>query len=208
MGAGRRFYDFHLVWTLLCRHWILGLGLLSLWVGAAVFAVGLKTFPQFAAGFGTHFADLSPRAILRLAGRFYWLTALVLFPLYVIIRLAAAHVYARILLESFQAGAIGEEVLAENEWQALRRLGLLGPRVARPKRQLWLRLAAWLATRTGRFAAVIVGLSLWFSLSFVNAAGEFIATTDFGRGWWNQPMIQLPWFDYTPGRLREAARSF
>ena len=27
-----------------------------------------------------------------------------------------------------------------------------------------------------------------------------------GRGWWNQPLIQLPWFDYTPKALREAAK--
>ncbi len=206
-GDWRRFYDFRVVWTLLCRHWLAGLGLTLLWTGAAALAVLVKTLPQFLAGYGPRLMELSPDAALRIASRFYWLAALVLFPLYAGIRIAAAHVYARALVESFQAGRIGEDSLSENEWQALRRLGLLVPR-KQPRRRRWIvRLVAWLATRTGRVAAVAAVLSLWFILSFVNASGEFLAKTDFGRGWWNQPMVHLPWFNYTPRSLREAAKA-
>jgi len=204
-GDWRRFYDFRILWCLSRRRWLATLALAGAWAGATALAILLKTGPQYFAGYGPHFADVTDVEAFQIARRFYWVSAWVLFPLYVGIRLLAARIYARGLVEAYQLGVLGEDAFAENEWHALRRLGLLTPR-HRPRRHILVRVAAWLATRSGRLVAVSTVFGIWFALSFFNLVGEFFARTEYSRGWWNQSMIHLPWFDYTPQHLREAAR--
>jgi hypothetical protein len=104
-------------------------------------------------------------------------------------------------------GAIGEEDLEESEWHALRRLDLITPRpvVERPR---WRRAAAWLGTRSGRFTARTLTFGVWMLLGVMILVSEFLRYSGGGggapgRGWWNQPMIQVPWMNWTPGHLRE-----
>ena len=65
---------------------------------------------------------------------------------------------------------------------------------------------AWLATRTGRITAGVATFLVWLLFVFNVMTVEFLHFHVGGRGWWNQPLIQLPWFDYTPKYLREAAK--
>ena len=204
-GDWRRFYDFRLVWRLVRRHWLASVGLAIVWAGATGVVLVLKLFPALAQ-YVPRLAEVSPAEALTISERFFGIMALALFPLFVALRLLAARVYAKAVRSGVQAGVVTEDDLGEFEWHALRRLELLSPRREPEPRRL-VRLARWLATRTGQLSAGAAVFAIWFGLSFLIVVAEFFCKTEFGRGWWNQPMIQLPWFDYTPNRLREAAHA-
>lgn len=200
-GDWRRFYDFRIVGRLVRRRWLSSFTLAVVWAGACSLVLLVKLMPQFA----QYVPSLVDRPVGEMAAvsqRFFGVMALGLFPLFVGLRLMAARVYADALRCGYQSGALTEDDLGEAEWQALRRLDLLTPMPV-PERSRWVRLAAWLATRTGRVAAGMAVFLIWFAFSFLAMVSEFTAISDFGRGWWNQPMVQLPWFDYTPARLRQ-----
>lgn len=199
-GNWRSFYQFRLVWLLVRREWPAGFGVALAWAGACVAVFLVKLAPAIAQ-YIPGLLDLPRERQLEVSQRFFAVAALGLFPLYVSLRLLAARMYANALRDAWQRGAITEEDLDEREWQALRRLELLVPTPV-PERRRLVRLAAWLATRAGRITATMAILALWFATSFLFTVSEFIARTGSGRGWWNQPMIQLPWFDYTPRHLR------
>lgn len=201
----RRFYDFRLLGRLIRKHWLASVGLALVWAAACGAVLLVKLMPPLAQ-YIPQLADLGAPEALEVSHRFFALMALGLFPLYVAIRLLAARIYAQALCTAYQTGGITEEELGEAEWHALRRLELLTPQ-PRPERKWFLRLARWLATRTGQISAAAALFLIWFGLSFLVVVSEFVAKTELGRGWWNQPMIQLPWFDYTPNRLREAAKA-
>ncbi|MBL9173071.1 MAG: hypothetical protein JNL10_06020 [Verrucomicrobiales bacterium] len=200
-GDWRRFYDFRIVWRLVRRRWLSSLALALVWAGACSLVLLVKLMPQLAQ-YAPNLTDRPMAEMAAVSQRFFGVMAMGLFPLFVGLRLLAARVYAEALRSGFQSGALTEDDLGEAEWQALRRLELLTP-VPVPERGRWVRLAAWLATRTGRLAAGAAVFLIWFAFSFLAMVSEFAAITDFGRGWWNQPMVQLPWFDYTPARLRQ-----
>ncbi|MFN0067856.1 MAG: hypothetical protein ACKVYV_09500, partial [Limisphaerales bacterium] len=203
-GDWRRFYDFRVVWKLIRRRWLATLGVAFAWALVSGLVLILKLTPMLAQ-YVPQLVDATPAAALKASQNFFGFAALFLFPAFVALRLIAARVYANGLRDAWRAGALGEDALGEAEWHALRRLGLLAPRPT-PERVWFVRLAAWLATRAGQFTAAAIVFAGWFVLSFFVAVSEFINKTEHGRGWWNQPMIQLPWFDYTPGQLRSLAR--
>jgi hypothetical protein len=203
-GDWRRFYDFRVVWRLIRRRWLATLGVAFAWAFVTGLVLILKLAPMLAQ-YLPEVAALPPAEAVKTSQSFFGFAALFLFPAFVALRLLAARVYANGLRDAWQAGALGEDALGEAEWHALRRLGLLTPRPA-PERVWFVRLAAWLATRAGQVTAAAVVFAGWFVVSFFITVSEFINRTEMGRGWWNQPMIQLPWFDYTPGRLRALAK--
>lgn len=203
-GDWRRFYDFRLVWCLVRRQWLASLGLAVVWAGACGLVLLVKLMPQFAQ-YVPSLVDRPAAERVLFSERFFALTALGLFPVFVMLRLLAARVYANALRSGYQSGALTEDDLGDAEWHAFRRLELLVP-VPAPERRWLVRLAAWLATRTGQVTAAAAVFVVWFGFSFLVTVSEFAAHTEYGRGWWNQPMIQLPWFDYTPERLRAEGR--
>ncbi|MBN8249316.1 MAG: hypothetical protein J0L84_17960 [Verrucomicrobia bacterium] len=200
-GDWRRFYDFRLLWRLIRRQWLASVVLALVWAGACGLVLLIKLAPQLAQ-YVPGLLELPASEQWRVSRNVYFAGALVLFPAFLLTRLLAARLYAQALRRAYQCGAILEDDLGEWEWQALRRLELLTPSAA-PERRWWLRLAAWLATRTGQLTAAAAVFLVWFALSFLVVVSEFIARTDHSRGWWNQPMIQLTWFDYTPDALHE-----
>lgn len=203
-GDWRRFFDTQVVMTLIRRRWLASAGLAIVWGLVSGVALILKSLPTLAQ-YVPDLANLSPAEALKSSQDFFFVAAFLFFPAYVLLRLLAARVYASGLRDAFQSGALGEEALGPEEWRSLNRLGLLTPLGhAAPGR--FLRLARWLATRAGQVTAATVVFAGWFAFSFFVAVSEFAAKTEHGRGWWNQPMIQVPWFDYTPGRLRALAR--
>jgi hypothetical protein len=82
----------------------------------------------------------------------------------------------------------------------LSRLDLLFVR-PQPKRNRFVRTIAWVGTKAG---AATIGVAMFFVyFTFVAQVyvGEFLHKNDRGLGWWNQPLVQLPYFNYTPSRL-------
>lgn len=219
----RSFYQFRLVWHLVRRRWLAGFGLALLCAGLSLPALILKTAPGFIpqivenrirelerAGKPVPKTLKSPEA-MSARERYDWLKNYFLacgfyvFPAVVIVRLAGARVYAGALRDAAQSGTISDDELAESEWKLLSELGLLQARPV-PPRPAFVRLMAWLATRTGRATACAATIAVWLGLTLAITVGEFLKFSDFGRGWWNQSLIQLPWCDYTPAAVEQAVK--
>ena len=62
----------------------------------------------------------------------------------------------------------------------------------------WRKAAAWLGTRVGRALSSLVLFSVWIGFAMQLVASEFLNYHTAGRGWLNQPLIQLPWMPYLP----------
>ena len=199
-GSWRTFYQFRLVWTLVRRRWLACFGLATLYALCSVPMMILASVAMFLPSINPKLAELTPAQTIEFLNRYYFWSALYVFPAFVGLRLIAARIYGTAVLKAVQTGALGEDVLAENERHALRRLALLRiepPRIRHPV----LRLAAWAATRAGRITfGFLTGLA-WF----IFVAQPYITQFFNYRGapvWLNQPLVQLPWFHHLPATLK------
>jgi hypothetical protein len=48
---------------------------------------------------------------------------------------------------------------------------------------------------------------VWFFFIGQAYISEFIMKTEYGRGWLNQPYVQLPWFNYIPSELAKEGKA-
>src|SRR5262245_28930389 len=121
-------------------------------------------------------------------------------PFFVILRLVAARIYASGILTLVQTGKVNSADLAPIESETLERLGLqhLQPEI---KRHFLVRFITWTGTRMGRIASIVVLGMIWFTFVAQIYITEFLQYHG-GKGWLNQPLVQLPWFHYVPARLQ------
>lgn len=200
-GNWRSFYQFRLVWSLIRRRWLACLGLASLFSALSVPVMILKTIPGFLPQINPSLLDLSPTEALKFINSYFFWSTVLVFPAFVVVRLASAHLYASALLAAYQRGAVPEEALAEVEWDTLHRLDLLHVRIT-PVPSALIRALAWTGSKAARFAVGIALALVWFTFVAQIYISEFL-TYHRARGWLNQPLVQLPWFNYAPQELRE-----
>ena len=62
-----------------------------------------------------------------------------------------------------------------------------------------------MGSRVGQFFSAAVLFWVWLALVAATVATEFLAYHEAGRGWWNQQLIQLPWFHYMPTHIQPVA---
>jgi hypothetical protein len=221
-GDWRTFYQFRLVWTLIRRRWLECLGLAVLISALSVPLMVLKTAPgMFTAmrpdktspvenGFrkmiGGEMEDFTPEQALAFLRRYYLACGLYLFPALVLMRLVAARIYAAAVADCVQRGVIAEDALHEFEWRALNRLDLLVVR-PQPQRNRFVRTVAWVGTKAGAITVGFAMFLVYFSFVAQVYVGEFLHKNDRALGWWNQPLVQLPYFNYIPSRLRTSTEA-
>jgi hypothetical protein len=219
-GDWRTFYQFRLVWKFIRRRWLECLGLAMLISALSLPLMVLKTAPglftsmtpdKSAPAENGHrkmlpskFENLSQPEAAKFLKRYYLFCGLYLLPALVLMRLIAARIYASAVIDCVQSGAISEDSLHENEWRALNRLDLLYLRV-QPKRNRFVRAIAWVGTKAGAATVGVAMFFVYFTLVAQVYVGEFFHKNDRALGWWNQPLVQLPYFNYTPSHLRSAA---
>lgn len=202
-GDWRAFFEFGKVRDLIRKNWLACFGLAALCSLLSFPAFLLKTAPAFFTNAEPGWADLTaPEALRILKAWFFWAGFYIL-PAFILLRIVAAKIYASSVLACAQSGLWNEDSLSENEWGALRRLGLLEA-LPRPRRHPLLRLAAWVGTRVGRATVVFGTFLAWFTLVAQIYTSEFFIKAEYGKGWLNQPLVQLPWFTYIPSALRDA----
>lgn len=199
-GNWKSFYQFDLVWKLVRRRWLASLGLAVLYAAASIPIMWLSAVPTFFTNINPRVQDYTDRQVLGALNSFYFWSALVFFPAYVFLRMVAARIYASAVLHSVQAGVIPPEALAENEWKALHRLGLLEVRTALPPKT-WVRIVQWAGSRAGRATAGFLTALAWFGFVAQIYIREFF-NYHVATGWLNQPLVQLPWFHHVPARLQ------
>ncbi len=199
-GNWRNFYQFRLVWTLVRRRRLACFGLATLYVLCSVPLMILASAVMFLPNINPKLADLTPAQTIQVLNGYYFWSALFVFPAFVMLRLVAARIYGSALLKAVQGGAISQDALAENEWRALHRLGLLRIEPPRIRHPVW-RIAAWAGTRAGRATfGFLTGLA-WFIFILQFYVAQFLNY----RGapvWLNQTLVQLPWFHHIPAGLK------
>ena len=215
-GDWRTFYQFRLVWTLIRRRWLECLGLAMLISALSLPIMVLKTAPNFFTAMGPDksapaesgsrkmisngLENLSPHEAAKRLKLYYLFCGLYVLPALLLMRYAAARVYASSVIDCIQSGALPEDALHENEWRVLSRLDLLFVR-PQPKRNRFVRTIAWVGTKAGAATVGVAMFFVYFTLVAQVYVGEFLHKNDRGLGWWNQPLVQLPYFNYTPSRL-------
>lgn len=203
-GDWRSFYQFKVVWQLIRRRWLACLGLALLYAALSLPVTILKTLPAFFPQINPALVDLSPAEALAFAKTYYFYAGFAVFISFVLLRVAAARIYASSLLACVQSGAMHEESLAENEWEALHHLDLMSVRLRRPRHFL-VETLAWFGTKIGRVTVGVAIFLVWFAFVSQVYVSEFFNRSEYSRGWLNQPLVQLPWFNYIPNELEKSA---
>ncbi len=198
-GNWRAFYDFGLVWGLVRRSWFSSLALAALYSAAMVPFMVAWILPVFFSAFIPESASWTDAQVLAFLQGYYFWCCLAVFPVYVLLRLAAAKIYARSVLDAVQSGDLSRDRLAASERETLDRLGLVRLRTEAPQHPV-VRAAVWTTTRAARMAFATCAVLFW--LSFI--AQTFVAQFFHYRGakvWLNQPLVQAPWFSFIPEGL-------
>jgi hypothetical protein len=203
-GDWRRFYDFRLVWTLVRRRWPGCLGLATLYSLCSIPVMVLIFMPSFFQQINPALnevaADDVQKVVWILRSHFFW-SALLAFPVFVLVRFVAARIYGSALLKAVQSGVVAEDALAESEWQVLHRLGLLQIQPA-PQRHPVVRAIAWAGTRAGRITFGIATSLVWFTFAAQIFIAQFFSYHEGPTLWLNNPLVQLPWLLHLPARLK------
>ena len=136
-----------------------------------------------------------PQAV-EFVQKYAFYSALFVFPAYVLIRVLAAKIYAHGLLCAVQEDRVDLRDLPETERAALKQLDLL--EIKRPYFSIGLENSR-LARLTHRANLIrghpVLGLA---GTGGGHCLSEFFSYHEAGRAWWNQQLIQIPWFDYMP----------
>jgi len=199
-GDWRSFYDFRLIAGLARRHWLACLILAALYSLVSVPVMILKTAPIFFTQNNPTVSDFTTAQALKQLNGYYFFAAMLVFPGYVILRLAAARIYAGGILAGVQAGHVPVAALGEKERQELQRLDLIQVNPPRARHVL-LRVARTTGAWAMRCAAVAAAGFVWFSFVAQIFISEFFMYHP-GIGWLNQPLVQLPWFHYLPPQVQ------
>jgi len=118
-------------------------------------------------------------------------------PSYVTIRILSAKIYAHGLLYAVQNNNLELDELAPSERAVLERLDLHKSKPPVLKHWFW-KIASWMGSRIGQFISAAILFWIWLGLVSAIVVTEFLIYHEAGRGWWNQQLIQLPWFNYMP----------
>lgn len=195
-GNWRSFYQFRLVWGLVRRTWLGCLALAFAYSAISIPVTVLRTMPTFFSNINPALEDAEPAQVVQLLNTYFFWASVVLFPAFIAVRLLAARLYARALLDATQSGALNEEALSDGEWEALHSLDLLQIKPI-PRSHTLVRAVSWLGTRTGRIAATVLMLFIWFTFVAQIFVSEFFNYHPV-IGWLNQPLVQLPILKYIP----------
>ena len=189
-GDWRRFYDFALIRKLVRRAWFSTAMLAAAYVLLCIPLTIMKFLPTFFVQISPKLATATDAQRDQFLGRYFLITAVIFFPIFVSLHLKAARAYAAALLSAVQSGAISESDLADEEWRSLNGLGLLTPNAPSSSPQ-WKRAAKWFGTRTGQAVAAVLVFVCWFAVIGQVYVGEFFLYHP-RTGLLNPPVILLP----------------
>jgi hypothetical protein len=198
-GHWRRFYDFRLIWTLIKRRRRGPLLLASLYSMLSLPLIVLKTLPGFFPQLFPGFEDLSAAQVARNLTLYFLASCGVMFPFFVLLRVVAARIYAKALLACLRDGSLEPAALAPSERAIMEHLALPLEAPSRRSHPLIRAVSGtWRVTTSALLVLLLVGV--WWSFVAQIFASEFL-NYHLAQGWLNQPLVQLPWFNYIPGHL-------
>lgn len=193
-GNWRTFWDVNLVIRIIRSQWVWILLLSGLIGLLSVSVLILKTAPALLSE--ALKIETVEQATEFLKKYFFW-SAMFVLPSYVTIRVLSAKIYAHGLLYAVQNNNLELDELAPSERAVLERLDLHKSKPPVLKHWFW-KIASWMGSRIGQFISAAILFWIWLGLVSAIVVTEFLIYHEAGRGWWNQQLIQLPWFNYMP----------
>ena len=199
-GDWRSFYQLRFVRRLLRESWVACLFLAILYALLFFPVILLKTLPGFFPNMNPALLDASPIEVRSILNRYFFWSALLVFPVFVVLRLAAARIYSSSLLRAVRRGSIPESSLGSVERAVLKDLDLLQVEARTPS-TLAARLLGGAGKALIRTLITVLTAVVWFSFFALVFIGQFFAYQGT-FGWLNQPLVQLLWFHYLPMTVR------
>ncbi len=194
-GNWRAFYQVRLVWGLVRRKWLACLGLAMFYSILSIPVSILNITPIFFIQMNPSLSQATDAQIVKILETYFFWSSLFVFPAYVVLRLAAARIYASALLQAVQSGRVTLTSLKAGEQEDLEHLGLSTRREQR-RIPVALKPLLWLLRTTVKTATIFI----WFTFVSQIFIREFFNYHP-QRGWLNQPLVQLPWFQHVPEGL-------
>ncbi len=196
-GQWRAFFDFDLVWRIVRRQRVRCIGLAMACAVCALPFHALKVAPMYLSNRESGLDFPTEAAAYQYLRNYYWAMAAAGFPLFVMLRVWAARIYAGGIVALHQEQRLSVDELSAVEREVLGRLQMLRSAPA-PQRHWFARLVAWALSRAGRLVTAVILISVWLGFVAQIYVGEFLNYHEWGRGWINQPLLQLPLFNYMP----------
>lgn len=197
-GSWRAFFQFRVVRAMLRERWAAS-AILALGYGLASFPVMIvRAAPTFL-GNDPAYDEMSDAAVREAIMSYWFAVSLWFFPVYLGLRLVAAHIYATALARLVQRSRLGPEELHTSEAKAFETFGLR-PVAEGTERPVLMRAFRWSGSRLGRVAALTATFACWVGVSFQVYVVEFFNYHPV-LGWLNHPLIHLPWMAWIPAHL-------
>ncbi|MEM9480631.1 MAG: hypothetical protein AAGA58_13330 [Verrucomicrobiota bacterium] len=201
----RAFFHFRSVLRIIMRRWfycfLLALGYLALTTPISFFRGGI-----YFMGLDPVMETMTPvEQLERLRGTILLFCLVVVFPAFILLRLAAARIYAGAVKELVEAGQSHQVSIRPFEADALGKL-----RVAElPPQKRWLptKILLFTSSMTGRVVTAILAFLVWFGFAVQPVASVFLNWQPGFKGFLNRPLVQMPWCHWVPQQLVEDAKA-
>lgn len=194
-GEWKAFYGFRLTRRLVKRRWLACLGLAALYGLAGLPLFAAKGLLVFIEDLHPGFEALAPDEIAAFAEQYLFFAALYLFTALIVLRVAAARIYAGALLGALRDGSVKATEIGALERRVLERLDLLAVQPEQPRHPV-AKAARWASGRLLRIAGGVLTLALWFGFVAQIFVGQFL--NHFWLYWLNHPLVHLPWALHIP----------
>lgn len=202
-GNWKSFYQFRLVRECVRQQWFGCLILAGLYSAASLPVTLLRSAPVIMEKMFPSTETMSDAELYQFLQNYYFYSCLIVFPVFVFLRLAAGRIYSTALVAAVQRSPEFEEHLDELEKAVLGQLGLL-KRDEQDESNPIFRAIGWMGKRTARTTGGFVAFLIWFSFVAQLFVAEFLVYHPV-VGWLNQPLVQLPYFNHIPQHLKESA---
>lgn len=195
-GSWRAFFDYRVVRAVIRERWAA-----SAWLALGFALCGVpvliaRTAPMF---FGNDpaYDAMSDQAIREALLNYWFWMSMWLFPAYVVLRLAAARIYATAVPRLLEREQLATTDLHPTEVRAMEALALGQPSQA-PGSAPLVRAIRWSGSRALRITARAAAFACWVGVAAQVFIGEFFNVHPL-TGWLNLPLIHLPWIASFPG---------
>lgn len=190
----RGFYQLGLVTRLIRQRPWANLALAVLYGALSVPLLVLTVAPMFLANIDPRLEELTADETVRFLNLYYLGAGLLVFPLFLLPRLAAARIYSGAVASALRRGRVGLEQLPAAARELLGGLPVERPRATRPAPIRW---AGAAASATAAAAVAVMTVMAWSGFVSQIVVAQFFHYRG-ALGWLNHPMVQLPWLRYIP----------
>ncbi|MFP6582753.1 MAG: hypothetical protein VCD00_09375 [Candidatus Hydrogenedentota bacterium] len=198
-GEWRSFYQFRIVWAIVRTRSISCLILAALYGLVSLPVTFFKMLPLFLENINPAILEMSDPELLEYMNGYFFRAGIVFFLGYWLLHAVAARIYAKGLIEAVAREKVSIDDLSTWELNALVRLSLVR-NDAGNQRHIVIRIVDTVTKPARKIGIVTATILLWFGFVAQIYVSEFLVYHP-KRGMLNQPLIQLPWYNYTPKHL-------